>query len=224
MREHICGNAPVPLPRASFQMGPMGRAFRAQAIPDACLEHIIEGARRASAPEDIHPWRWIIVRSEGGKQQLAAAVQVQASFSTASVVVMCLADTAAWKSAPQRLQAMVARGELTERQAREALGRVRDYYAASPDAARRTAIGSTFLPLHHMLAAAAECGVSAYWVPEFDEASIKTHFHIPDRFVVAALLTMGYQDEKASAATQDGSSPSVYREKFGEAMAQGGGC
>jgi hypothetical protein len=37
-------------------------------------------------------------------------------------------------------------------------------------------------------------------VTEFDEAKIKTHFHIPDHFLVAALLPIGYGEETLAPA------------------------
>jgi len=224
MPEHVCGNKQQFRLNASILTGPTFPSFQPRPIPHACLEHMIEGARRATPLRDAQPWRWIVVRREEAKQQLEAALQVRAPLGSAPVVLICLADTSAWKSAPKHLQEMVARGEITEEGARETLRRLRDYYSASPEVAKRVALAGAFVALHHLLAAAAECGISASWLAEFDEASIKTHFHIPERFLVAAVLPLGYSEETAPAAVSQPASRSlVYCEKFGEALAQGAG-
>jgi len=71
--------------------------------------------------------------------------------------------------------------------------------------------------VHQILLGAAECRLSAYWVTEFDEVKIKTHFHIPDPFLVAALLPLGYGEEAlAPAASNLPLRTLIYNEKFGE--------
>src|SRR5208337_3594092 len=98
-----------------------------------------------------------------------------------------------------------------------ALRQLREYYSASPEIAKRTALANAFVALHQILLGAAECGLSAYWVTEFDEATIKTHFHIPDHFLVAALLPMGHRQEtQAPAVSKLPSCTFIYKEKFGE--------
>ena len=74
--------------------------------------------------------------------------------------------------------------------------------------------------MHQILLGAAESKLSSYWVTEFDEAKIKTHFHIPDHFLVAALLPIGYRVETpAPAPSKLPLRAFVYKEKFGETIA-----
>jgi len=225
MSEHVCGKGHGPLAKTAFLSGPWLESFEAREIPEACLEHVLAAVRGASTPGDAQVWRWIVVRNQEAKRQLEDALPIRFPIHTAPVVLICLADTAAWKSAPKRLQDMVARGQLTETQARDALSRMRDYYSVSPEAAKRGALSGTFVALHHALAAAAECGLSTYWLTEFNETSIKAHFHVPDSFLVATLLPLGYCEAKTPATISHTTSASqVYREKFGEAAAQASGC
>jgi nitroreductase len=66
---------------------------------------------------------------------------------------------------------------------------------------------------------AAESSLLAYWVTGFDEARIKTHFHIPDHFLVAALLPIGYREEAQPAGSSKLPLRAfIYKEKFGEAL------
>jgi len=73
--------------------------------------------------------------------------------------------------------------------------------------------------VHQILLGAAEYNLSAYWVTEFDEAKIKTHFHIPDHFLVAALLPIGYREESQTPpASKLPFCTFIYKEKFGETL------
>jgi nitroreductase len=200
-------------------VGPAFPRFSRQDVADACLGRIIRISR--VTPTDWNPetWRWIVVRREGAKKYLENATHVQAPLSSAPVVLICLADTLAWKSAPQYLQEMVAGGRITEEEGREALHRVWEYYSSSPEVAKRAALANAFAAVHQILLGAADCNLSAYWVTEFDEARIKTHFHIPDHFLVAALLPLGYREETPEPPTTAlPLNPYIYKEKFGEPL------
>lgn len=206
-----------PLDIPVLQVGPDFAHFAPAPIPDTCLEHVVDLARLTPSEWNFQPWRWIVVRSEAGKQQLESAVYIPVPLSDAPAVLVCLSDTHAWKSAPQHLQEMVANKKMTEQEAREALGKIREYYSISPEIAKRAALANAFVALHQMLLAAAECKLSAYWVTEFNEPKVKTDFHIPDQFLVAALLAIGYRDDSLLPPVSKLPLQSlVYEEKFGE--------
>jgi len=201
-------------------VGPVFPHFLAQDIEDACLARVIEAAQPAPSEWNLQTWRWIVVRGQAGRKYLEAATSVKVPLSSAPVVLICLADTVAWKSAPQHLQEMIANREITEEEGREALRRVRDYYSSSPEIARRTALANAFGAVHQVLLGASECKLAAYWVTEFDEVKITTYFHIPDHFLVAALLPIGYREEAPPpSASKLHLHAFVYKEKFGETLA-----
>jgi nitroreductase len=165
-------------------------------------------------------WRWIVVRRDGGKKYLEAATYLKVPLSSAPVVLICIADTLAWKSAPQYLEALIASRKITEEEGRETLRRVWEYYSSSPEVAKRTALANAFAAVHQVLLGAEECNLSAHWVTEFDESKLKTHFHIPDHFLVAALVAIGYREEtQVQPVSSSSACTFVYKEKFGEALA-----
>jgi nitroreductase len=217
MPKDNCGDDRGQLARNPLRVGPIFTRFSSQEIPDACLNHLIELARLAPSEWNFQPWRWIVVRSEPGKRQLDSSIYLPVPLGSAPVVLICLTDTYAWKTAPQRLQEMVASEKMTQEQANEVLGKIREYYSASPEIARRAALASAFVALHQMLLAAADCELSAYWVTEFNEQKIKDFFHIPDSFLVAALMAIGYRDGSMPPPAPKLPLVSlVYKEKFGE--------
>ncbi len=203
--------------KPALRVGPIFTRFSALDIPESCLEHVIEIARLSPSEWNFQPWRWIVVRSESAKKLLEDVTYIKAPISSAPVILICLADTLAWKSASQHLQEMIASRKITEGEAHETLRKLREYYSASPEVANRTALANTFVAIHQMLLAASECNLSAYWVTEFDEHKIKTHFHVPDNFLVAALLPIGFREETLSAPVPKLPLRAlVYHEKFGE--------
>lgn len=205
--------------KAQLDVGPIFPRFSEQDIGNDCLGRLIEVARLAPSEWNLQTWRWIVVRSEAAKKHLEAATYIKAPLSSAPVILICLADTLAWKSAPQHLQEMIASRKITEEEGREALRRLREYYSSSPDIAKRTALANAFVAVHQILLGAAESSLSAYWVTEFDETKIKTHFHVPDHFLVAALLPIGYHEQTQAPAAGKFPSPTlIYKEKFGETL------
>ncbi len=198
-------------------VGPMFPRFSSRVIDDACLASVIDVARLAPAEWNLQTWRWIVVRNQGAKKFLETAASIKVPLSSAPVVLICLADTLAWKSAPQHLQEMIAGQRITEEEGREALRQVREYYASSPEVAARTALANAYVAVHQILLGAAERNLSSYWMTEFDESAIKTHFHIPDHYLVAALVPVGHRDESPQAVTaRNPLRAFIYKEKFGE--------
>ncbi|HTS68316.1 MAG TPA: nitroreductase family protein [Terriglobia bacterium] len=219
MREDSKADDRRPHPKAQLVVGPMFPRFGEQEVSDDYVRLVIEASGHGSSEGYLQAWRWIVVRSHVGRKYLEASTSIKVPLSSAPVILICLADTLAWKSTPQRLQEMVASRKITEEEGQEALRRVREYYSSSPEVARRTALANAFVAVHQTLLGAAECGLSAYWVTEFDEARVKTHFHIPDHFLVAALLPMGHTEAAPDPPLPDLPVHSfVYREKFGEAF------
>ncbi len=194
--------------------------FAPTPVSEECLEKIFEIARMSPSGWDFHPWRWIVVKSETGKRELESATYIKVPLSSAPIVMICLADTLAWKTAPQRLQEMVRAQRLSEEDAREVLGRIRQHYSASPELAKRAAMANAFAALHEILLAAVNCKLSGNWVTEFNEERVKTFFNIPDQFIVAALVALGHRDQPAPVVPTTSLQSFIYRDKFGQAFAR----
>jgi nitroreductase len=219
MSDNGVGKDKPRLTDASLRVGPNFTPFSPQGIPESCLQQVFEVACLSPSEWNFQPWRWIIVRNSSGKQQLEQSTYIKAPLGSAPVVLICLGDTLAWKTAPQHLKEMVASRKMSEEDAREVLGRIREHYSLSPEMAKRAALANAFVALHQMLLAAADCDLSAYWVSEFNENRIKTFFNIPDQFLVAALLAIGYREgAMPPPAPKLPLQSLVYKEKFGESF------
>jgi len=190
--------------------------FNAESVPEESLDRVLELARLSPSEWYFQPWRWIVVRNEAGKKQLESSTHLDVSFASAPIVLICLADPGAWKTAPLQLQDMVAKRKISQEAAQEILRKTREYYSASPQMAQRAALANAYVALHQILAAAASCRLSTYWVSVFDEQRIKTYFHIPDQFLVAALVAIGYAEKPLPPPSELPLQSLVYQEKFGD--------
>lgn len=207
---------------AHFSVGPVFPRFDARDVDDGSLARIIDEVRVTPAEFNLQAWRWIVVRNHAAREYLESAASVRIPLSSAPVILICLADTLAWKSAPQHLKEMINSKKITPEEGFEALRSLRDYYASSPEIARRTALANAFAAIHQLLLGAAASNLASSLVTEFDESKIKTHFHIPDSFLVAALVPLGHDEHSREVAASDSPHPSyVYLEKFGQAPAHG---
>lgn len=213
------GNGAQPLIESFAEMQRRLAQVPSDTLPETFLALALELTELAPSESYFQSWRWIVVRCEHGKQQLEAATYAEVPLSRSPIVLICLADTAAWKTTPHQLQELVAAKVLSAEDARNVLSRTRKYYSASPQSAQRAALSNAFLAVHRILAAAACCQVPARWVSVFDEKKIQTHFHIPDQFLVAALLAIGHEDKDVPAVVGPPAPSFVYQEKFGEVNA-----
>ena len=211
VKERPSRESSPPAPQVDSGLNIMG-------VPDASVERLFQVAQLSPTEWYFEPWRWIVVRSEAGRKLIASTTVLDAPLASAPVVLICLADTAAWKKAPQRLLDLVAENKMSEDALRDTLHRIREYYAASPQRAHRAALAHAYVALHKIVQAAAECHLSAHWVNAFDEQKIKTHFHVPDRYLVAALLGIGEGEASSPQAHMVPLQPLVYSEKFGESF------
>ncbi len=204
---------------SSMGTGAVFPHFTGRAITEECLGRLMQASSRAPSDWNFQLWRWIVVREAAAKKYLEAATSTRAPLNSAPVILISLADTLAWKSAPQQLQEMIASRKISPEEGREALRRVREYYSSSPDIAKRAALANALVAAHQLVLGAAEFGLTAYWITEFDESKVKTYFHIPDQFLVATLLPLGYREpSEAPAVPGNALLTSVYNEKFGEVL------
>jgi len=67
------------------------RAYQDKAIPEDVLERVLESARWAPSARNLQPYRFVLVKDEGQRRQLAAAAREQMFIAQAPVVVVAVA-------------------------------------------------------------------------------------------------------------------------------------
>lgn len=185
--------------------------FLPEPVPEDDLEQIIEAACRAPSPWNLQPWQFVVVRSQEGRERLLRYAAHPGPARDASVLLLALADPAAWKQAPERLAELVAEGKLDAKEEARELDLIRRHWSAG-GAAHTLAVARTHAALQQLGLAALAFGVGACWVHDLDVARLARALHIPGNLVVVALLGLGYPADRVRLPT-----PPLSRVVFGEA-------
>ncbi len=174
------------------------KAFSPQEIAPERLEQILELGCSAPSPWNIQPWQFVVVRTPAGRAELLRYCPQPGPAAAAPVLIVGLADPAAWKDAPARLSEMVTTGALDATQEAAHLRRVLQQWGRR-EAAQVFAIAQTYLALHHMTMLALAWDIDSIWLLEFDAHAIQEAFHIPSRLLLVAVLALGYSRERTTA-------------------------
>jgi nitroreductase len=103
------------------------RSFLKKSVPDDVLERVLEAARVAPSGNDRQPWRFIIVRDEKKKREIANACYRQDFVAEAPVVIVCCAIKCTsgyepWKDEAGRRDTVIATDHLILAARNEGLG------------------------------------------------------------------------------------------------------
>lgn len=189
------------------------KTFSPQEITFERLEQILELGCSAPSPWNIQPWQFVVVRTPAARAKLLRYCPQPGPAAAAPVLVVGLADPAAWKDAPARLSEMVTTGALDAAQEAAHLRRVLQQWGRR-EAAQMFAIAQTYMALHHMAMLALAWDIDSAWLVEFDAHAIQEAFHIPSRLLVVAVLALGYSQERATAPAVS-SAEKIFAEAYG---------
>ncbi len=63
------------------------RRYKSTPIPEETLQNVLNAARLAPSAENMQPWRFVVVRDEDAKRELASACKGQTWIAEAPVVI-----------------------------------------------------------------------------------------------------------------------------------------
>lgn len=69
------------------------RSFKGDDVPEAIISRLLEAARLAPSASNRQEWRFIVVRDQATRKQLAVAASGQKFVGEAPVVLACCAET-----------------------------------------------------------------------------------------------------------------------------------
>jgi nitroreductase len=202
------------------------RSFTDKAPSDEILKELALCAHRAPSGFNLQPWSFLFVRSPQVKNELCRIALDQKQVKTAPVVLVVIADPAAWRQHYARVLSLSeSEGALPP----EAIARYKklipfyfspgligEYYLVKRIliALRRLVKPTSTLPYsnsavraymreHTMLAAqnymiaASSKGLGTVSMQGFDEGALKKLLSIPKSMTVPMIIPTGYPDEEA---------------------------
>ncbi|MFH1849836.1 MAG: nitroreductase family protein [archaeon] len=146
---------------------------------------ILEAARHAPSSGNLQNWKYLVVKEEGIREEIAAASVQQFWMSNAPVHIVVCAEV-----------------EKAQR-----------FYGIRGD--RLYSIQNCAAAIENMMLAATSIGLASTWVGAFDEEKIKGILGIPDYIRPQAILVVGHAAEEPEAPAKLHLEDLVYIGKWG---------
>ncbi len=185
-------------------------------IPGDLLDEILRGATSGLSDRNLQPWRFLIVRTMGGRERLRRCAYGHPAITDAPAVVIVLGYHNPHRShLGPILEAQVERGETTLEEAREFGARTVRAMDARQDPAG-WASRSAMMGASALISAARALGVGSLYLDDCDRVRVGDEFGIPADHTVCGLVALGYAAKGPAPAVRLGLDEVVYEEHFGQ--------
>lgn len=175
------------------------KQFDGRTVPEDKLDALLDLVRLAPSSFNLQPWKILIVTDAATKQRLAPAAWNQPQITTASHLLVFLADT--------DLEGLIARmdaqmkTEGTDDARREGFIAMVSGFAARMDATQRKAWAQrqVYLALGNALNGAKSLGLDSCPMEGFDPAAFSEILGLPAHLVPTTVCPIGYAADVPSA-------------------------
>jgi nitroreductase len=161
-------------------------------LSDDEIRDLVRWAAEAPSAYNVQPWRFIAVTEPADKERLKAVAYGQQKVADAAVTFIVLADLRAYERLPDILKRSVEAGIFGQQMADSWSQSMKGAHQANPQAARDEAIRGASLAAMTLMVAAGDKGLASGPMIGFDPEGVKREFGIPDRYLPAMLITVGY--------------------------------
>lgn len=173
------------------------RKYKNKEVPEEAVNELLEAARLAPSGVNCQPWRFVVVKSEEGRKELAGATPLP-FIAQAPLVIACCIDMEAGeknqvvKRARELLDAGVFSGTPLENFDPEAYA---EMTKMEKEAAKNYLTLNTAIAVQNMVLRATDLGLGSCWVMLFSRKKVKKVLQLDDRYEVVVLLPVGYPDQ-----------------------------
>jgi nitroreductase len=169
------------------------RQFDALPIPEGDLLELLRLAGRAPSAFNAQPWRFIVVRDEALKEQLAQAAFNQPQVLRAPATIVMYSDMA---DALERMPE-ATHPDLPSEKRDAAVASFRASFASKSDAEREAwGAEQSNIALGYLLLLAESFGLGTSPMLGFDAAKVKSLLGLPEHVRIPALVAIGYPAEE----------------------------
>lgn len=172
------------------------RKFKPDPVPEHFITELLEAARLAPSGSNIQPARFIVVKTKEAREKLKYCTPLQ-FVHEAPVVIVCCADTHSLDTRGQKLIQLKEAGAfvgtpLDSADVKE-LAKSRNMMSEAEATAYLRL--NAAIAIEHIVLRATDLGLGSCWVMMFDREQARTAFDIDTRYIVVALLPIGYPDQ-----------------------------
>lgn len=170
------------------------RKYKPEPIPEKYLLQLIEAAGLAPSALNLQPWRYVIIKERSLIKEIAKCSPNSFIADSPALIICCL-DPKAFDSILDVLKKSMSSGEASLSA---------DYESLLERDSKDEVYINTLLHLNagisfeHILLKAVDLGLGACWIGLFDADSIKKLVGIDDRYIIPALVSVGYPDQQPS--------------------------
>ena len=170
------------------------RRFKSDEVPDAMIHELLAAARLAPSAENCQPWRFVVIKNQSCKAELAKLVPQPFATQAPLIIVACIDKVAMSKDyINQRID------ELFKARSFFAPPTVKfepNYYTrkrpTGPEINKDYLAMNLAIAVDHLVLRAVDLGLGTCWVMQFDNQKVKEILLLDDRYVPYVLLPIGF--------------------------------
>ncbi|HCU07515.1 MAG TPA: nitroreductase [Clostridiales bacterium] len=167
------------------------RRYKDAPVEEEKLTLLLEAARLAPTGSNTQSGRFIVIRDDKMRTQVAQVSHDQKWMKQAPLFIACVAD----------IRARIPSGELTLDE-------------QSPQLELKQCIRDVSIQGEHIVLQAEALGLSSCWIAWYTQNEIRQVLEIPEDKYVVAVLVIGYADETPAARPRKSLDEIVYHEKW----------
>jgi nitroreductase len=168
------------------------RKYLQQPVPEEDVREILRQVSLAPSPNNIQPWRFVVVRDPALKRQLEPAVLNQRQVLSTHCLIVLYADM---EDVLATSAEIVHPGITGEARVKALAGVTREWNGQSVEERQRFAHGIAYIALGYLLLAAESMGYRTSPMLGFKPEEVKSILGLPDRITIPAVVALGRGDE-----------------------------
>lgn len=168
------------------------RKYVQEDVPEEDLREILRQVSLAPSPDNIQPWRFVVVRDPAVRPLLAAAALNQRQVHSAHAVFVLYADM---EDVIGAIDEIISPGFSPEQAAKLKARLLKSFLAQSQEERQQFAHGISYIALGFLLLAAEAMGYKTSPLLGFEPDQVKALLGLPSRVTIPALIAIGKGDE-----------------------------
>lgn len=170
------------------------RTYQEKPIETEILIKLLEAAHQAPSSRNLQPWEFIVVTDPAVKRALRGAANDQAQVEEAGALFVCLGSLRQQDALADRIEGSLSPDATPER--RERVMRTVARMRTDQEFRRMHVLTNTYIGISFLVLAAQSFGLASVWMGGFNAERVKEILSIPDDYLVASLVSVGYPREE----------------------------
>lgn len=169
------------------------REFKPDPVPNEILLTLLDAAHQAASSWNLQPWEFVVVTSQEAKEALAGAVTANNIdvVRSGGATFVCLGSMRQQDALADRLEKAWLGSDATPERV-ERVQRNLQRLRHDEQWRREHVLNNTYIGIAQLVLAAQKFGLGTLWMGGYDGQKVKTALGIPDDYLVASLVTVGW--------------------------------